>query len=225
MGFWGTRHEKLVDIEVLKNSSLLVAGVGGLGCTVCQLLLRLGVGELYLVDSGIVDEPDLNRQILYDFEDIGSKKAEVAVRKLSSVFPKTRVRALCVDILGDDFRLPNGIMGVVDCLDNWCSRFRLESLAREKGVFLVHAGVKEMYGQITTVFHPDTPSLEEIFGNPPEEDSPQVYPPLVVAVASFQVWETVNALLGAPRLLGKLLVLDLWGPSLEVISLAGGSMV
>ncbi len=221
MGFWGMRHEELVDIEVLKNSSLLVAGVGGLGCTVSQLLLRLGLGELYLLDKGIVDEPDLNRQILYDFGDVGEKKVDVALRKLSGVSPGARIKALFVDIASEDFHLPNGIIGVVDCLDNWRSRFRLESLAREKGVFLVHAGVREMYGQITTVLHPDTPSLEEIFGSPPEEDTPQVYPPLVVAVASLQVWETVNALLGTPRLLGKLLVLDLWNLSLEVISLAG----
>ena len=80
-----------------------------------------------------------------------------------------------------------------------------------------------MYGQITTLMYPDTPSLREIFGNPQEEAPPQVYPPLVVAVASLQAWEAINALLGTPRLLGKLLIIDLWAPSLEVISLARDS--
>lgn len=75
----------------------------------------------------------------------------------------------------------------------------------------MHGRVKKMYGQVTTLLPPETPSLKEIF-----EELKEVYPPLVLALASLQIWETVNALLGRPRLLGKLLILDLWEPSLEI---------
>lgn len=218
MSIW-SRHERLVEMRVLRNSSLLVAGVGGLGATVSELLVRLGVGKLYLVDSGLVDEPDLNRQILYDKDDIGKRKVDSAIRKLSRMTSETKLEGMFMDIRDEGFKLPEDISGILDCLDNWGSRLRLESLAAEREVFLVHGGVKEMYGQVTTIFRPETPSLREIFGELKEERAFQVYPPLVVNIASLQAWEAVNALLGRPRLLGKLLILDLSVPSLEVLPL------
>ncbi|MCS7232895.1 MAG: ThiF family adenylyltransferase [Synergistetes bacterium] len=218
MNIW-LRHEKLVEMGILRSASLLVAGAGGLGSTVLELLVRLGIGKIYIVDNGIVDKPDLNRQILYDSKDLGKKKVQAAIEKLSEISKETVLDGIFKDINSDDFTLPEDIMGIVDCLDNWKSRFKLENLARERELFLVHGGVKEMYGQITTLMYPETPSLREIFGEVKEERNLQVYPPLVIALASLQVWETVNALLGRPRLLGKLLVLDLWEPSLEIVEI------
>ncbi|MDH3960971.1 MAG: ThiF family adenylyltransferase, partial [Desulfuromonadales bacterium] len=57
---WGAEKQKIIE-----ESSLLIAGVGGLGATVSQLLVRAGIGRLFLVDDGRLDWPDLNRQTLY----------------------------------------------------------------------------------------------------------------------------------------------------------------
>lgn len=218
MDIW-LRHEKLVEMGALRRASLLVAGAGGLGSTVLELLVRLGIGKLYIVDSGVVDEPDLNRQILYNRNDLGKKKVQAAIEKLSEISKETLLEAIDKDINDPDFSLPEDITGIVDCLDNWKTRFKLEGLAKEREVFLVHGGVREMYGQITTLLPPETPSFKEIFGEVKEESVLQVYPPLVIALASLQVWETVNVLLERPRLLGKLLILDLWEPSLEIVEI------
>jgi len=218
MSLW-LRHEKLVEMKVLRSSALFVAGLGGLGSTVSELLVRLGIGKLYIADNGLVDEPDLNRQILYSKGDIGKRKVDAAMERLSRLTSETSLQGIFADINDERFSLPEDILGVVDCLDNWRTRFRLEALARERGIFLVHGGVKEMYGQVTTILPPETPSLKEILGEVKEEGTLQVFPPLVTAIASLQAWEATNAILGRPRLLGKLLILDLWAPSLEVVQL------
>ncbi|MBC7338199.1 MAG: hypothetical protein H5U01_18260 [Clostridia bacterium] len=104
----------------------------------------------------------------------------------------------------------------MDCLDNWKGHVKLESLTLGKDLFIVFGRVKEMYGQITTLLPPETPPLREIFEDFKEEGELKVYLPLAMALASLQVWEMVNSLLGRPRLLGKILTLDLWQPSLEI---------
>ncbi|RKX38247.1 MAG: hypothetical protein DRP20_03400, partial [Thermotogae bacterium] len=72
------RHEQLLSqcMEKIKKTKVLVAGLGGLGSTVLNLLARTGFEHLYAVDHKIVDEPDLNRQILYDHGDLGRRKVD-----------------------------------------------------------------------------------------------------------------------------------------------------
>lgn len=75
----------------LKNSSVVVLGVGGLGSHVALHLTALGVGRLHLVDNDVVDESNLNRQSLFTDDDIGRPKVQVAARRLSQVNPLVRL--------------------------------------------------------------------------------------------------------------------------------------
>ena len=70
---WGEENQ-----QKIADAVIMIAGVGGLGATVSQLLVRAGVGKLYLVDDGIVDWPDLNRQLLYGEGDIDREKLPLA---------------------------------------------------------------------------------------------------------------------------------------------------
>jgi tRNA A37 threonylcarbamoyladenosine dehydratase len=77
---WGLEKQRIIE-----ESSLLIAGVGGLGATVSQLLVRAGAGRLYLVDNGCLDWPDLNRQTLYGEKDIGRAKLPLAKERLNQI--------------------------------------------------------------------------------------------------------------------------------------------
>jgi len=82
-----SRHEKLLGecLNKIKTSKVLIAGAGGLGTAVLTLLARLGVGTIYVVDPKRMNLPDLNRQILYDLQDVGKHKVLVAKEKVEKV--------------------------------------------------------------------------------------------------------------------------------------------
>ena len=141
---WGEEKQRIIE-----RSSLLIAGVGGLGATVSQLLVRAGIGRLYLVDDGCLDCPDLNRQTLYAEKDIGKAKLPLAKARLNQINSSTEIVELHGRI-DDDFQIPEGVDGVADCLDNYPSRFALYQ-AMEQGTYFVHGGLNGDHGQVLTL--------------------------------------------------------------------------
>ena len=77
----------------IEGASLMVAGIGGLGTNVCMHLVRAGIGTLHLVDDGLLDAPDLNRQILYASADLGKSKVLAAKERLDELGMNTRIFA------------------------------------------------------------------------------------------------------------------------------------
>ena len=124
--FWGDEKQ-----NTLADSSILIAGVGGLGCTVAEILTRAGIGKLILIDNDIVEVSNLNRQILFNNDDIGKPKVKVAKQKLEAINPELKVEVFQQDISDlKDLHLPH-FDGIADCLDNFASRFALENLLKE----------------------------------------------------------------------------------------------
>lgn len=206
--FWGEEKQ-----QRLADACILSAGVGGLGCTVSQVLARAGVGKLVLVDCGVIDEPDLNRQILYTLDDLGKPKVEVAAERLAAIHKQTEVIPLNIKIEDTseffDTLRQYQFDGIADCLDNFSSRFVLEKLVTED-IFLVHGGVQSDYGQLTTIKPPQTRTLKELYPNVEDADSPlPVGPQIVVSVATMLAHEVINNLWRTPRLLNTLLIVEL----------------
>jgi molybdopterin-synthase adenylyltransferase len=200
---WGEENQQRIAA-----AAVLVAGVGGLGATVSQLLVRAGVGKLYLVDDGIVDWPDLNRQLLYTEEDIGRGKVHLATERLSTINSTTEISPIDGRI-DEHFVMPAGLNAVADCLDNYSSRFLLDQLTPE-GVFLVHGGLEGDHGQVMTLQSGRSQPMAEIFaGACQPEGSIPVTPDNVVIVAGLMVNELFAILFGQPKLLNRCLVLSL----------------
>ena len=200
---WGEAKQRQ-----LTGSTVLVAGVGGLGATVSQLLVRAGIGRLYLIDDGIVDWPDLNRQILYTEADIGRSKLSLAHERLHAINSETEL-ILIEGRLDKDFVMPGDLHAVADCLDNYQSRFLLDALT-PKGVFLVHGGLQGEHGQVLTLQSGHSQPLAEIFAGvcQPEGTIP-VTPDNVVMIAGLMVNELFATLFGRPKLLNRCLVFSL----------------
>ena len=86
------RHISLEEIGEsgqmkLKMASVLVVGAGGLGCPALQYLAGAGIGRIGIVDDDRVEKSNLQRQTLFDYDDIGHHKADVAAAKLSQKNP------------------------------------------------------------------------------------------------------------------------------------------
>jgi len=201
--FWGDEKQK-----ILADSSILIAGVGGLGCTVAEVLTRAGIGKLILIDNDIVDVSNMNRQILYDNNDIGKSKVQIAKLKLQVINPKLKVEVFQQDISGlKDLHLPH-FDGIVDCLDNFTSRFELEKLLSENQ-FLVHGGVQNDFGQITTIIPNKTQSLKEIYPGIHIPVAVPVVPQSVITIGSMMAQEIINNIFDKPQLINSMLIIEL----------------
>jgi ubiquitin-activating enzyme E1 C len=148
------------DQDLVSGSSVLIAGVGALGCEVAKNLALSGVGRLVLVDRDVVELSNLNRQMLFDESDIGLKKAEVAAKKLRAMNPHIRVESYPIDLR----EVPEEVFGSVDvicsCLDSWGIRRWLNSVAVLKRKPLVDGAIEGMVGNVQAVIPGRTACLE-----------------------------------------------------------------
>lgn len=200
---WGEEKQ-----QQIAQATVLIAGVGGLGATVSQLLVRAGIGKLYLVDDGVIDSPDLNRQVLYGEEDIGREKLPLAAERLNAINSDTEL-GLIEGRIDASFVVPTDLNAVADCLDNYPSRFLLDELT-PKGVFLVHGGLHGDHGQVLTLQSGQSQSLANIFAGVCQPDrSIPVTPDNVVIIAGLMVNELFATLFGQPKLLNRCLVISL----------------
>lgn len=208
---WGEKKQ-----QVLQSSSVLIAGVGGLGATVSQLLVRAGVGQLYLVDDGCLNWPDLNRQTLYGEKDVGRPKLPLARERLNQINASTRIVELPGRI-DDTFRIPENVDAVADCLDNYPGRFALYR-ALSTGTYFVHGGLQGDNGQVLSLLAGESQPLDEIFaGALQPRGSIPATPDTVAVIAGLMVNELFSVLWKAPKLLDRCLVVGLTDFSMAFI--------
>ena len=197
--------------EKLRKACVAIMGLGGLGCPAALYLAAAGVGSLRLVDKGRVELSNLNRQVLYREEDIGRSKALSAAERLKEVNPHVHVEPLPAQVSEENvLDILKGVDVVLDCLDNWRTRFIVNKACVELGVPLVHAGVRSFYGQATTIVPGEGPCLRCIIkANPPEEPGVPILGATSALIASIQVLEAIKLITGLGRpLIGRLLILD-----------------
>jgi molybdopterin/thiamine biosynthesis adenylyltransferase len=192
----------------LKQSHVLIAGVGGLGSPVAIYLACAGIGKLTLVDSDTVELSNLNRQILHWEADIGEKKVVSAARKLKKLNSTVALNSLAVKITAENCSgLLQGVDLAMDCMDNMATRFILNEGCVKAGIPLIHGGIYGMMGEITTIIPGQTPCFECIFPRDVEGESPfPVFGFTPALIASLQVMEATKLLAGFGELLaGKML--------------------
>jgi molybdopterin/thiamine biosynthesis adenylyltransferase len=201
---WERNFPSLKPEEQLQllQSSVLVAGLGGLGGFLAEFLGRVGVGRLLLADGDHFTPPNLNRQLLATVETLGLNKARVTARHLQEINPAIAAEAI------PHFLTPANLMGclsqvqvVVDGLDTIATRRELFTAAVEAGVPLVHGAVSGKFGQVSTIM--GAKSADQLIALHPaflhDAASPgDILVPTVSLIASLQVQETIRLLLGQP---------------------------
>ena len=138
----------------LRSSRILVAGCGALGTVVAEYLVRAGVGTVEIVDRDVVERSNLQRQTLFTESDArrGVPKAEAAKARLAVVNGESSVRAIVADLSPENAAaLCARADLLVDCLDNFETRYVLNDCAVARGVPLVHGGAVGFRGVATAI--------------------------------------------------------------------------
>lgn len=216
----------LEDQAALLRARVGVVGLGGLGGTVAEVLARMGVGRLTLLDGDRFEDSNLNRQLLSTVEGLGQLKSEAARVRVGRINPSVDVTALSEFVTAENaVAVLGGCNVVVDCLDNLRTRFVVEEACRRIGCPLVSAAVAGASGHITTIF-PEDKGLRLIYGEPEQlplkgaEASLGTLPYAVVFLATLECAEVVKVILKKGSLLRhKLLVADLMDGIVEVMNL------
>lgn len=133
----------------LARASILVVGVGGLGCPVSSYLAGAGIGRLLLVDPDRVEESNLHRQPLYRMGDVGRLKVEAAREALAAYNPGVEVEALAFRLAPDNAaELVAQADIVVDAADSFAATYALSDICREAGKPLVSASIVGLAGYV-----------------------------------------------------------------------------
>jgi molybdopterin/thiamine biosynthesis adenylyltransferase len=219
----------------LAGSTALVLGCGALGCVAADMLSRAGVGHLVMVDRDVVELSNLQRQVLFDEEDVaeGLPKAEAAKRRIQETNSDIRVTAIVDDINHTNIeRFAEGANILVDGLDNFETRYLANDLAVKSGIPYAYGAAVGTTGMAFTILpHGDgkyeweqteagnlaTPCFRCLFeeapppGTTPTCDTVGVIGSAVGIIANHEVTEALKVLTGNfDRVNRKLVNIDLW---------------
>jgi molybdopterin/thiamine biosynthesis adenylyltransferase len=211
------RQILLSDVDVdgqerLKQSHVVVLGLGGLGSPLALYLGAAGVGRLTLVDGDTVDETNLHRQVIHSQNSLNQLKVESAKERVLGINPWIQVDV--IDAHADDQNVDEAVASaqcVADCTDRFATRFLANRLALKHQVPTVSAAALGVEGQLTTIdtrdrdnpcyacLVPDVPEVE------PTCAETGVLGPVVGTLGTLQAVEVLGVLLGWPdRLVGRL---------------------
>lgn len=216
-----SRQIMLPDLDIAGQEKLLAArvlliGMGGLGSPVALYLAAAGVGHLVLADFDAVDLSNLQRQVAHHTDDIGRLKVDSAKDSIAAINPGVAVTTLACRLDGEALaRQVAQADVVVDCSDNFSTRFLLNECCVEQRTPLVSGAAIRLEGQVT-VFdsrRADSPCYRCLY---PDGDDAQltcsesgVIAPLVGMIGTTQALETIKLITGfGTTLVGRLLMLD-----------------
>jgi molybdopterin/thiamine biosynthesis adenylyltransferase len=213
----------------LAQSRVLIVGCGALGSVSADALVRAGVGYVRIVDRDFVDLSNLQRQVLYDEEDVRSQwpKAVAAARKLQRINSGVTIDAHVADVDASNILgFADGIDVIVDGTDNFEVRFLINDAALETGIPWINGGVIGTHGQVMAIVPGRTPCLRCLMADVPDPgsletcDTAGVLGPAVNVVASLQVVETLKRLVDPDTAVEPVLtVVDVWAGSLKPLKL------
>ena len=203
--------------ERFAASRALVVGVGGLGNPAAQFLASAGVGRITLVDADSVDLTNLQRQVLFSMDDVGTPKVEAAARRLAAINPEPDyVRVARRVGAGELTALAAEADVVLDCTDNFATRHDINRACVDARVPLVSGAAVRFDGQVA-VFDardPASPCYHCLFGEGEELEETRcatmgVFAPLVAIVGATQAGEALKLLARVgTTLAGRLLLYD-----------------
>ncbi len=211
------------ECALLREKRVCVVGCGGLGGYIIEILARIGVGHLTVVDGDVFDVTNLNRQLLSSENVIGKSKAKRAKKRVAKVNSEVSVTAVCDFLTAENcIEIVSGHDVVVDALDNASARRILAAGCAEAGITVVHGAIGGWYGQVSVV-PPGSAVFDVLYPEgkkdaPNPSGNPSFTPPVI---ASLEAAEAVKYLCGRESpLTGNLLVIDLKSMDFEIIDIA-----
>ena len=215
------RHLTLAEIgeqgqQKLKQASVLVVGAGGLGCPILQYLAAAGVGKIGIVDHDCVEKSNLQRQVLFRWQDIGKSKAEIAKERISALNPFVKVKAYQSKFGAENAsELVDKYDIIADATDNFTAKYLINDACYLYKKILIYASINQFEGQLA-VFNVQSPNYRDLFPEPPPPHLSQncaeagVMGVLPGLLGCLQANEIIKLITGAGEvLLGQLLLINI----------------
>ncbi len=227
-----SRHLLLPEIgtagqEKLKSARVLVLGAGGLGCPVLQYLAAAGIGKIGVLDFDKVDESNLQRQVLYDTQDVSTPKAEAAKQKLSRQNPLIDIESLCERLtIKNALSIFANYDLIVDGTDNFSTRYLVNDACGLLGKPFISGAIFKFSGQVSVFNFKQGPTYRCLFPAPPEPGSVPgcsetgVLGVLPGIIGTLMANEAIKLITGTGDLLsGKLLMVDALSLNFQTLSI------
>ena len=194
------------DSGSLDSRRVSIVGVGAIGTASAMLLAGAGLGSLKVIDRDFVESGNLRDQALYSEKDVGMPKAVAAKARLEGLAAKTKITAEVRDLDYGNVGVLEGSDVVLDCTDNFETRFLINDFCRKRGIPWIYAAALRKAGTAYCIT-PDAPCFRCIFDNrsgPETCDTAGVDGEIVAQIALMQAGQAIRILLGKPH--EKLLV-------------------
>ena len=200
----------------LKNAKVCVVGTGGLGNPITSRLSAMGVGTLRIVDRDVIELSNLHRQTMFNEDDVGQVKVEVAEKKLQKLNPDCKIEALAISV--NDYTALEVVEGcdvVIDALDSVNARYALNKACVKFGIPFVTGAAVGVSGQAFTILPKQSACYFCMFPELDEDTMPTcsiegVHPSILSIVGGIEVAEAVKIIIGkTPSLSERILHIDL----------------
>jgi len=203
--------------EKLARSTVVVIGCGALGTVAATALARAGIGTLRIIDRDFIEYHNLQRQILFDEEDVRLQipKAIAAERHLRAANSAIEVEGVVADVNYRNVeRLVEGADVIVDGLDNLETRYLINDVSLKQGMPWIYGAAVASYGMMMAVVPGSTPCIRCLFPSlpPPGQngtcDTAGVVNAVPMVIGSLQSAEAIKVLLGVETM--GLICIDVW---------------
>ena len=221
-----SRQELLPQIGIkgqqkLAKRSIAIIGVGALGTTTANLLVRAGVGKIALFDRDVIELHNLQRQTFFTEKNVGFPKVAAAKEWLKTVNSSITINAFPIEINTETISLLQHYDLLLDCTDNMEVRFLLNNFCVKNKKTWIYCSAVEKRGQLF-VITPESPCFSCLFSLPPAGsletcDTSGVLSPATTAIAAMQVTETLKILTNQEPI-KELLAYDAWNHSIQKVT-------
>ena len=214
----------------IMGSRVLLCGCGALGTVLAETMTRAGVGSLRVVDRDFVEFSNLQRQVLFDEQDVANRlpKSIAAAEKLTRINTDVHIEPIVADINHANIReLTSGVDLILDGTDNFEIRFLINDVSLETGIPWIYGGCIGSHGQTMTVFPGESACLRCLIESPPEPgmaetcDTAGIIAPAVNVIASLQCVDALKILSGQRDAVARrLTIVDVWDGSHRQMNVA-----
>ncbi|WP_181438767.1 ThiF family adenylyltransferase [Paenibacillus sambharensis] len=216
--------------SLITASKVAVVGMGALGCVIAQHLARGGAGYLRLIDRDIVEASNLQRQILYDEDDVYAvmPKAQAAARRLKAANSSIQVDAMVEDLTpANAEELLKGVDLILDGTDNFSTRYLINDYSVKHGIPWIYGGAVGSGGMMMAIRPGSTPCYRCLFPAAPAPgttdtcETAGVLSPAIDMAASLQTAEAFKLLSGrSDKLHGSLIQFDIWDTGMTQLKIS-----
>ncbi len=214
--------------EKLLAARVLVVGCGATGSVIASTLARAGIGFLKIADRDFVELNNLQRQVLYDEDDVAARtpKAIAAAQKLARINSSIEIVPCVTDVNAENIQdLMADVDLVLDGTDNFETRYLINDACVKHNTPWIYGGAVSSYGASMTILPHVTACFRCVFRNPPFPgtlptcDTAGVLAPIVNIIGSLVASEAIKLITGSGERNPGLVNVDLWTNSFDTIEI------